>query len=57
MTRVLFASINARGVRVTHKRNLILNGLENSNYDDYLLQETHVSCKRPVKLFSALLPW
>ena len=39
-------SLNCRGVGSSRKLNLVLHELNRLNYDIFLLQETHVSCKQ-----------
>ena len=49
-----FLTINVRGFGSTRKRDLLLHELNNNlDYDFFLLQETHVSCKTQADLIES----
>lgn len=52
--RLKCLSINVRGIVSRSKRELISRELERLNYDVFLLQETHVSCKQQAEAFERL---
>ena len=49
-------SLNVHGLLTPAKRDLVLNELSRSDFDLFLLQETHVSCKDQADVISARWP-
>ncbi len=53
-TRLKIISINIRGIGSSSKLSQIIQELDHLNFDIFLLQETHVSCKKPADRFEPL---